>query len=211
LEASQEEASEWQNNAVEAAADATELRNQVATIERERSELETTAAAMEQEAAELRTRAESAVADADDLRGQAEALEQTVSRIRIELARAQDAANLANMRVARLASLAADQPQAMGVSLWNGSTQQGVLLVENLPVLPADKTYQFWVIDPSTSAPVSAGIFATDSAGRGRIVFRPSSNIRTAAQFAISVEPPGGSQEEGPSGPVVMTGETTSL
>ena len=211
VEATGQESAEWQTLSETAIAEANDLREQVTGAERQQSQLEETILAMQQEASELRERAETAVADADRLQKQAEALEQTVAGIRTELARTREAANLANMQVARLASLGADQPQAMGVSLWNDATQQGVLLVENLPELPAEKTYEFWVIDPSTAAPVSAGIFATDSEGRGRIVFRPKSNIRTAAQFAISVEPPGGSPQAGPTGPVVMAGDTTSL
>jgi anti-sigma-K factor RskA len=178
---------------------------------RQRSQLERTIATMQEEATSLRAREQTLVADADKLQQRATTLEKTLSGLRGELAAAQNAANVANLQVARLSSLVSDQPQAMAVSLWNERTQQGVLLVENLTLPPPGKTYQFWVIDPATATPISAGIFATDSAGRGRIIFRPTINVRTAAKFAISVEAAGGSTKAGPEGPVVMIGDTTTL
>jgi anti-sigma-K factor RskA len=32
-------------------------------------------------------------------------------------------------------------------------------VVENIGLLPADKDYQLWVIDPKYPTPVSAGVF----------------------------------------------------
>ncbi len=137
------------------------------------------------------------------------ALVDAADRLRDELAVARRAADLAQMRVARLETQLADQPGALAVSLWNHATQEGVLLVENLALPPPGKTYQLWVIDPSTQAPIDAGIFTTDADGRGRMVFRPKSGVQTAAQFAVSLEAAGGAAS--PQGPIVMIGPATQL
>ncbi|WP_442887185.1 anti-sigma factor domain-containing protein [Congregicoccus parvus] len=132
-----------------------------------------------------------------------------LEQVREELVRARSAADLAEMRVARLESQVEGQAEVVAVSLWSDAGQQGVLVVENLRLPPPGKTYQLWVLDPSTQAPIDAGIFTTDEEGRGRIVFRPKSNVQTAAQFAISVENEGG--VAAPQGPIVMLGATSAL
>lgn len=153
------------------------------------------------------------VSDARDrqavLESETERWRRQIDDLRTQLADARSAADLAAMRVASLKSQVQDQPSALAVSLWNDSTQEGVLVVENLSLPPPGKTYQLWVLDPTTKAPIDAGIFTTDSAGRGHIVFRPKSNVKTAAQFAVSLEKDGGVPS--PQGPIVMLGATTSL
>ena len=187
------------------------LGTRVTAANEQQVALEETLDSMRAESAALRAAAEAAGADVERLQAAADALEQTVARTQTELAQTREGADMARLQVARLASLLSDQPQAVGVSLWNESTQQGVLLVENLPLPPPGKTYEVWVIDPNTATPISAGLFATDEDGSGRMVFRPKSDVQTAAQFAISVEGPEGSRQPGPTGPVIMAGATTSL
>ncbi len=99
---------------------------------------------------------------------------------------------LAQTQIAVLGSQLKDRPQAMAVSLWNQERQDGMLVVENLPVLEAGKDYQLWVIDPSIAAPVSAGVFKVDSEGKVRISFKPNQAIAHAAKFAVSLEREGG-------------------
>jgi anti-sigma-K factor RskA len=99
---------------------------------------------------------------------------------------------LAQTQIAVLGSQLKDRPQAMAVSLWNQERQDGLLVVENLPVLDAGKDYQLWVLDPSIAAPVSAGVFKVDADGRVRITFRPDQTIANAAKFAVSLEKEGG-------------------
>lgn len=99
---------------------------------------------------------------------------------------------LAQTQIAVLGSQLKDRPQAIAVSLWNQERQDGLLVVENLPVLDAGKDYQLWVLDPSIAAPVSAGVFKVDADGRVRITFRPDQTIANAAKFAVSLEKEGG-------------------
>jgi anti-sigma-K factor RskA len=99
---------------------------------------------------------------------------------------------VAQAKIAVMSSKLKDRPQAVAVSLWDQEKQNGLLVVENLPVLDAGKDYQLWVIDPSVAAPVSAGTFKVDAAGKVRITFKPNQNVLTAATFAVTEEKEGG-------------------
>lgn len=187
------------------------LAGQLSTEQQRSNQLAASATTAQASADELRANLATAANERARLEQIATRLQQSLETTQTQLAEATQAGNLARLQVAHLASLVQDQPQAMAVSLWNSRTQQGVLVVRNLPLAPAGKTYEFWVIDPATAAPVSAGLLRTDSEGRAQLVFKPKSNIATASQFAISIEPSGGSTQAGPTGPVVMAGATTSL
>jgi hypothetical protein len=67
------------------------------------------------------------------------------------------------------------------------------LIVQDLPVLPADKTYQAWLWNDNQR--VNAGTFMVDSQGRGFLTIRLSS-ANTLSHFAtlgVTEEPVGGS------------------
>lgn len=91
------------------------------------------------------------------------------------------------------------QPQIKAVY----SKQQGSLLLmaNNLTPLPGDKIYQVWLLPADGSAPMSAGWFKADSKGNGMMFHKMSSGI-AAKGFAVTIEPPGGSQS--PTMPIVM-------
>jgi anti-sigma-K factor RskA len=99
---------------------------------------------------------------------------------------------IAQAKIAVMSSKLKDRPQAVAVSLWDQEKQNGLLVVENLPVLDAGKDYQLWVIDPSIAAPVSAGTFKVDAAGKIRITFKPNQSVLAAATFAVTEEKEGG-------------------
>lgn len=100
--------------------------------------------------------------------------------------------SLAQAQIAVMGSLLKDRPQAVAVSLWDQEKQNGLLVVENLPVLESGKDYQLWVLDPNSPAPVSAGVFKVDAAGKVRLIFKPSQSILNAAKFAVTEETEGG-------------------
>jgi anti-sigma-K factor RskA len=99
---------------------------------------------------------------------------------------------IAQAKIAVMSSKLKDRPQAVAVSLWDQENQNGLLVVENLPVLDSGKDYQLWVIDPSVAAPVSAGTFKVDAAGKVRITFKPNQSVLTASTFAVTEEKEGG-------------------
>jgi anti-sigma-K factor RskA len=83
------------------------------------------------------------------------------------------------------------------------SKQQGALLLmaNNLSPLPENKIYQLWLLPADGSAPMSAGWFKPDGKGNGMMFHKMSSGI-AAKGFAVTIEPPGGSQI--PTMPIVM-------
>jgi anti-sigma-K factor RskA len=80
-------------------------------------------------------------------------------------------------------------------------TRRGFFYANNLPELPAGKTYQLWVI---TDKPVSVGVFAIDRGRKGRMMMRDIPTITNIKQFAVSLEPAGGRPQ--PSGSIYLAG-----
>ena len=99
---------------------------------------------------------------------------------------------IAQAKIAVMSSKLKDRPQAVAVSLWDQEKQNGLLVVENLPILDAGKDYQLWVIDPGIAAPVSAGVFKVDADGKVRITFKPNQSVPAATTFAVTEEKAGG-------------------
>ncbi|HTJ79264.1 MAG TPA: anti-sigma factor [Rariglobus sp.] len=110
---------------------------------------------------------------------------------------------LADLKIASLASLAGNSPQAQAIAVWNPKTQEGVLSVAKLPALASDKDYQLWVIDPAYPNPVDGGVFQVDPAtGDARVNFKPNKDVKFAAKFAVSLERKGGVPKA--QGPIVL-------
>lgn len=120
--------------------------------------------------------------------------------------RLRDEGDIAQLKIATLASLAGNTPQALAVAVWDPLKQEGVLQVEKLPALAADQDYQLWVIDPQYPIPVDGGVFQVDPAtGDARVAFHPNKVVKTAAKFAVSLERKGGVPKA--EGPILLLGE----
>jgi hypothetical protein len=112
---------------------------------------------------------------------------------------------LADYKISTLASLLGNTPQALAVAVWNPANQEGVLTVQKLPALAADKDYQLWIVDPQYPIPVDGGVFKVDPAsGEARINFHPNRPIKSVAKFAVSLERKGGVPKA--EGPMVLLG-----
>jgi anti-sigma-K factor RskA len=111
-----------------------------------------------------------------------------------------DQGNLANFKIATLASLLGNSPEALAVAVWNPTTQEGILKVDKLPALAPDKDYQLWVIDPQYPIPVDGGVFTVNPEnGEASYQFKAGQPVRTVAKFAVSLERKGGvPKAEGP-------------
>jgi anti-sigma-K factor RskA len=110
--------------------------------------------------------------------------------------------DLARLKIATLASMLNNSPQALAVAVWDPAEQKGVLTVDKLPATGADQNYELWVID---SKPVSAGVFAVGADGRAKLAFKPVSAVQSALKFAISREKNDGlGAHAAPAGDVVM-------
>jgi anti-sigma-K factor RskA len=114
--------------------------------------------------------------------------------------------DLAQFKIATLASLAGNSQQALAVAVWNPNTQQGILSVAKLPALASDKDYQLWLIDPAYPAPVDGGVFTVNPAtGDARIKFTPNQRVNNASKFAVSLERKGGVKKA--EGPILLLGD----
>ncbi len=74
------------------------------------------------------------------------------------------------------------------------SRHSGLVFAANqLPVLPADKVYQLWVVPQGDApVPISAGLLAPDPSGHASLFFPMPANVPLAAALAVTVEPAGG-------------------
>lgn len=108
-------------------------------------------------------------------------------------------------------------PSAQHVLLTSGPTQPApsaravylafrgafILQASNMRQLPANKTYEAWVI-PVKGDPIPAGMFRPDSSGSGSVVL-PEIPVGIAAKgFGITIEKTGGSNA--PSFPIILFG-----
>jgi len=136
----------------------------------------------------------------DDALGRLAAYWKDKAALEAQLADLRSRDALSQIKIATLASMLKDTPQAMAVVAWDGGAQRGLLKTANLPAAGANQDYQLWIIDPDYKQPVSAGVF--DPAAGAR--FQPLRPISKADKFAISLEKKGGAPA--PQGPIVLVG-----
>jgi anti-sigma-K factor RskA len=94
-------------------------------------------------------------------------------------------------------------PQPQGKAFYLRGRGRLIFLASNLPPVPAQKTYELWLI-PTTGAPVPAGVFQPDARGSATVIDPPLPVGLEAKAFAITVEPESGSST--PTMPIVMLG-----
>lgn len=76
---------------------------------------------------------------------------------------------------------------------------------------PEDAVWQLWLVREGNEVPISLGLMEERSES-GAISVSVDEDLRVGTDvLAISLEPPGGSQQAGPSGPVLYTGKVESL
>jgi anti-sigma-K factor RskA len=155
-----------------------------------------------------RSSATLAVQEAELARLETRSLTQRLEAERIlnarQIADLQKAGDVANLKIAKLADLLGNTPQAVAIAVWNPLSQEGMLTVEKLPVLQRDQDYQLWVIDPAYQDPVNGGVFTVDEKGVTRFAFRPDQPVTAATTFAITRERKGGVKKT--QGPILAAG-----
>jgi anti-sigma-K factor RskA len=95
-----------------------------------------------------------------------------------------------NSTIVSLAGLT-DAPNAKAKLIFDQKSGKAVLVFEGLPQAPSGKAYQLWVIAGS-NAPVSGGLFKTDTNGRGELTSEVPQNGREKGVFAVTLEPENG-------------------
>ena len=93
-------------------------------------------------------------------------------------------------------------PTASGFVIVSADGEDGVLVVDELPELDAQREYQLWLVRNGT--PTSGAVFAVDESGyRGMRIEAPQS-LLTYSSVLVTIEPVGGSVE--PYGEHVLAG-----
>lgn len=92
-------------------------------------------------------------------------------------------------------------PQPQVKTIYQRDKGHVLLIANNLPELPADKTYELWLL-PMSGAPKPCGTFKTDWRGYHMMVHNAETAGIDAKGFAVTIEPEGGSQT--PTMPIVL-------
>lgn len=94
-----------------------------------------------------------------------------------------------------------DAPNASGA--FYVGPESGLLVLRNLPPLPAEQTYELWLI-PGEGAPVPAGLVQVAADGSNTFPIPLAGQPTNYAAVGLSIEPAGGSPS--PTGPIVLLG-----
>ncbi|HEY6066161.1 MAG TPA: anti-sigma factor, partial [Thermoanaerobaculia bacterium] len=140
----------------------------------------------------------------EELRAESADLAERVEKDRSELARRDLRARVMESDDVRLLYLGGHgpQPDARAKVFWSEKAKRGIVVAGNLEPLPADRQYQLWVF--VDGKPVDAGVFDADPSGRALFESKDLAAIRSAENFAVTVEPRGGVPQ--PTGPIVLVG-----
>lgn len=85
--------------------------------------------------------------------------------------------------------------------------ERAILVLHGLPPLPADQTYQLWLI-PAQGTPAPAGLFTVATVDPNRQQVNLPESALTYQAIGVSIEPAGGS-EAPTAGNIVLLGERT--
>lgn len=95
-------------------------------------------------------------------------------------------------------------PTASGYILVSSDGLSGAVVVDELPILAEDQTYQLWLIQPDQQRD-SGAIFTVDDLGYGGARIEPPQTLWNYRGFGITIEPAEGSAA--PTGQRVLFGE----
>jgi len=98
----------------------------------------------------------------------------------------------------------AQNPGAVSV-VWHSDVRKVELLTTDLPQAPEGHDYQLWVLDADNPQPVNVSIFAPDAEGKTSRILSPVGPVGKKLNFAISLEPTGGSAQ--PVGKILYVGK----
>lgn len=107
----------------------------------------------------------------------------------VALAQEREVAAVVGDPAARFVSGPVSSGGRVTVALASG---RAVVLADGVPGLPADRTYQLWVVRPEGISSLGLGPAASAAAGGWA---RPVTGVRAGDTVAVSVEPSGGSRQ----------------
>lgn len=141
------------------------------------------------------------------LRGQLNSAQGNAAQMRVQLEHAdQIVAVLTSPQTQHVVMTETRQPlRPVGQVSWLPSQGALVFVAGGLRDIPADKTYELWLIPPTGKAPIPAGLFRPGADHGATVVLPPLPAHTEAQRFLVTVEPGHGS--ETPSLPIVLQGE----
>lgn len=104
----------------------------------------------------------------------------------------------------RVLSATPDAPNAKGTMYMQPGQVTAVLIIDGLPPLTPDRTYQFWLA--RDGAPVPNATFSVDANGHAQIVVTATSQVNDFQEVMVTIEPAAGSQQPS-DGAVVLSGK----
>lgn len=110
-----------------------------------------------------------------------------------------------------LVALMSDQSAPSFVIVVYDPVERRVIAQSANVELPSDLVWQLWLIREGSEAPQSLGLLERSQTDR-RVELTVSQDLRAQSDLlAISLEPAGGSPTDGPTGPVLFTGQVRIL
>lgn len=98
------------------------------------------------------------------------------------------------------------QPEPTGEAVYLKERGALVFTANNLVPLPANKTYELWVIPASGAAPIPAGTFQPDAHGMASVLLPHLPSGIQAKAFGVTMENAGGSAT--PTLPILLAGSS---
>jgi len=95
-------------------------------------------------------------------------------------------------------------PAPNGRVVYLASRGELIFQAGNLAPVPAEKTYELWVIPADGSAPIPAGLFQPDAAGNGSVILPAIPQGVKAKAFGVTLENAAGSKT--PTAPILLAG-----
>jgi anti-sigma-K factor RskA len=92
-----------------------------------------------------------------------------------------------------------------GHALYSATTGRLVFTASYLPMPPAGKAYELWVIPAAGGAPIPAGVFTPDLQGSAAVVFPEIPSNVQAAGFGVTIEDAAGSPK--PTSAIILSGQ----
>ena len=112
-------------------------------------------------------------------------------------------------QVRAVALLDSDTDGSM-IAFYDASTGQIIARVSNLG-LGEGQVGELWLVQDGAEVPISLGLIQSASP-EGRLSFNVNNDIQLGRDaLAISIEPLGGSKENGPTGPVILAGVVDAI
>ncbi|HVO01472.1 MAG TPA: anti-sigma factor [Candidatus Cybelea sp.] len=84
--------------------------------------------------------------------------------------------------------------------------RQDMVIYASVPGAGSDRDYELWLLPPAGKKPISLGVFKPGEREERPLAQDAAQYIKSGVNFAVSVEPAGGSPSGAPTGPVVYGG-----